>query len=106
MAEVNLGNIPPIFAHDIAMSTITKTKRTKKGNIKKEAFTELIFIDALRKSALARIVLPMSVLEELPKIIGDNVKKIKEELKKKEEKSLKDEKEKTEIKTVGGSYVG
>jgi hypothetical protein len=107
MVEINLGNAVPIFAHDVAMSTVTKTKKTKKGNIKKEAFTELVFVDAVRKTALARIVLPMSVLEELPRMIEENVKKIKEDLKDKEvPKSLKEEKEKTEVKTTSGSYVG
>ncbi len=106
MVEINLGNVPPIFAHDVAMSTVTKSKKTKKGNIKKEAFTELIFIDAVRKSALARIVLPISVLEELPKMIGENVKKIKEDLRNKEMPKSSKETEKTEIKTTSGSYVG
>jgi hypothetical protein len=107
MVEINLGNVPPIFAHDVAMSTITKTKKTKKGNIKKEAFTELVFIDAVRKSALARIVLPMSVLEDMPQMISESVKRIKEDLRSKEiPKSLKEEQEKTEVKTTGGSYVG
>lgn len=102
--DLNLGNVPPIFAHDVALSTITKTKKTKKGNIKKESFTEMIFVDAVRKSALARIVLPMSVLEELPKLIGDNIKKIKDELKKKDD--VPDNNNvKEEIRTVGG-YVG
>lgn len=106
MVEINLGNVPPIFAHDVAMSTITKVKKSKKGNARKEAFTELIFIDAVRKSALARIILPMTVLEDLPRIIGENVKKIKEELRSKEPMKRKDEKEKAEIKTLGGNYVG
>ena len=102
--DINLGNVPPIFAHDVALSTITKSKKTKKGNIKKESFTEMIFVDAVRKSALARIVLPMSVLEELPKLIGDNIKKIKNELKSKDVPNNNKE-DKEEIRTVGG-YVG
>jgi len=99
--EINLGNTVPIFAHDVAMSTITKSKKTKSGKIKKESFIELVFIDAFRKSAIARIILPMGVLEELPKTINDNLKKVKKELKNKE--PIKQEK--TEIKTTG-SYLG
>jgi len=98
--EINLGNTVPLFAHDVAMSTITKSKKTKSGKIKKESFTELVFIDAFRKSAIARIILPMGVLEELPKIINDTLKKVKKELKDKE--PIKQEK--TEIKTTG--YLG
>jgi hypothetical protein len=101
--EINLGNIPPIFAHDVAMSTVTKTKKTKRGKIIKEAHTELVFIDAVRKAAIARIMLPMSVLEEIPKMIEDNLKKIKKDLKDKEMPDSKEEK--TEIKT-SESYFG
>lgn len=100
--NINLGNIPPIFAHDVALSTVTKSKKTKKGNAKKEIHTELVFIDAVRKAAIARIMLPMSTLEELPNMIEENLKKIRKELK---DKSMPKEKEKTEIK-ASGSYLG
>ncbi|HJX50371.1 MAG TPA: hypothetical protein VJ438_02825 [Candidatus Nanoarchaeia archaeon] len=101
--DINLGNTVPIFAHDVAMSTVTKAKKTKKGNAKKESFTELVFIDAIRKAAIARIMLPMSVLEEMPKMIEENIKKMKKELK---DKEMPKEKEKTEIKTTNSSYLG
>jgi hypothetical protein len=105
MVEINLGNAVPIFAHDVAMSTVTKVRKTKKGNVKKEAYTELVFIDAVRKTALARIVLPMSVLEEMPAMISESVRKVKEDLRNKDvPKSMKEEK--TEVKTTSGSYVG
>jgi len=100
--EINLGNAIPLFAHDVAVSTITKSIKTKKGKAKKEIYMELVFIDAMRKTALARINLPMSVLEQLPKTIEDNLKKVKKELK---DKSLPKQKEETKIKT-NGSYFG
>jgi hypothetical protein len=90
--EINLGNTIPIFAHDVAMSTITKAQKTKNGKAKKETHTELVFIDAVRKTAIARIVLPMSVLEELPKIIENNLKKIKKDMKDKEMPKEKEQK--------------
>ncbi len=98
--EINLGHLPPLFAHDVAMSTITKAKKTKKGKVKKEAFTELVFIDAVRKSAIARIMLPFETLEALPKMIEENIKKIKKDLKDKEMP-----KQKETIKTAS-SYLG
>jgi hypothetical protein len=98
--EINLGNTVPLFAHDVALSTVTKSKKTKSGKLKKESFTELVFIDAVRKSAIARIILPMGVLEELPKTINDSLKKIRAELRDKE--PLKQPK--TEVKTTG--YLG
>ncbi len=100
--EINLGHVPPLFAHDVAMSTVTKAKKTKKGNIKKESFTELVFIDALKKMAIARIVLPFDTLEALPKMIEENVKKIKKEMKNKE----MPEDSKTETSKTASSYLG
>ncbi|MDD5012626.1 MAG: hypothetical protein PHQ66_03220 [Candidatus Nanoarchaeia archaeon] len=100
--EINLGNTIPIFAHDVAMSTVTKAKKTKKGKAKKESFTELVFIDAVRKSAIARIILPMSVLEGMPEMIEENLKKIKTDLK---DNEMPKEKEKVEIKKEN-SYLG
>jgi len=99
--EINLGHIPPLFAHDVIMSTVTKAKKTKRGKVKKESFTELVFIDAVRKAALARIILPKDTLEALPKMIEDNLKKIKEELKNKEIP-----KQKTETSKTASSYLG
>ncbi|OGJ12648.1 hypothetical protein A3K82_02150 [Candidatus Pacearchaeota archaeon RBG_19FT_COMBO_34_9] len=100
--EINLGHVPPLFAHDVAMSTVTKAKKTKKGKVKKEAFTELVFIDALRKMAIARIVLPFDTLEALPKMIEENVKKIKKDLKDKE----MPKEPKTETSKTASSYLG
>ncbi|VVB82331.1 Uncharacterised protein [uncultured archaeon] len=102
--EINLANTIPLFAHDFAMSTITKEKKSKDGKMKKECFTELVFVDALRKSAIARIILPMTVLEEMPKLIEDNIKKIKKDLNSKT-KSKPSKPDKAEVKTAS-SYLG
>ena len=99
--EINLGNIPPLFAHEAVISTITRAKKTKAGKTVKEAHTELIFIDIVRKAALARIVLPLNVLEDMPKMIEENLKKIRKELKNKE----MPKEQKIETKTKG-SYFG
>ena len=98
--EINLGNAIPLFAHDVGISMMTRSNKNKNGKPKKEVFTELVFIDAMRKTALTRIILPMSVLETLPKTIEDHLKKRKKELKNKEMP-----KQKTEIKSTG-SYLG
>ena len=101
--EINLGNTVPLFAHDVAMSTITKEIKNKDGKMRKESYTELVFVDALRKSAITRIILPMSVLEEMPKLIEDNLKKIKKNLNSKPEKHSKEEKTETKKRD---SYLG
>ncbi len=100
MMEINLGNTVPLFAHDVAFSNITKTVKNDDGKIKKESHTEMIFIDAVRQSAIARIVLPQTVLEQLPKIIEDNNKKVRKELRDKEMPKPKDKDKKS------GSYLG
>ncbi len=102
--EINLGHVPPLFAHDVAMSTVTKAQKTKKGKVKKESFTELVFIDALKKMAIARIVLPFNTLEALPKMIDENIKKIKADLKVKNMPTENDSK--TETSKTASSYLG
>ena len=99
--EINLGNTIPLFAHDVALSTLTKTSKTKDGKSKKESYTELVFIDSVRKSAIARVILPKSVLRALPKRINETLKRLKEDSKK--DDSVKESK--TEVKTTG-SYLG
>ncbi|MFH1607630.1 MAG: hypothetical protein ABIA78_00690 [archaeon] len=98
--EVNLGDKPTIFAHDVAISTLFKVEKTKTDKIKKEACTELIFIDAITKKAVARINLPHSTLKALPKLIDDNLNKIKQELKNKEIPKAK-----VETKSTSASYL-
>jgi hypothetical protein len=104
--EINLGNVPPIFAHDIALSTLTKSKKKENGKQKKESFTEMVFIDAVRKTALARMVLPASVIEELPKIIEDYLKKLKKDLRDKNKPLSEAQKEKGKDNRMNGSYLG
>jgi hypothetical protein len=99
--EINLGNTVPLFAHDVAFSTITKTTKSKEGKIRKEQFTELVFIDSVRKTAIARIMLPKSTFRELPKRINETLKKLKEDI---NSQDIPQE-AKAEIKTTG-SYLG
>ena len=99
--EINLGDKPAIFAHEVAMSTVFRAEKTKKGKLKKESCTELIFIDGVKKQAVARIILPSGTLKALPKLIKDNLKKIKKEVKSKELP-----KSKVETKSTNASYLG
>ena len=100
--DINLGNTKPIFAHDIVISTVYKTNKTKRGKIKKEAHPELLFVDIISKQAVARIALPFTVLEVLPQLFSDNIKKIKKELKSEE----MPKKQKIEIESTNASYLG
>lgn len=100
--ELKLGPHPPLFAHEVAISTVFRTEKTKKGKAKKESCTELIFFDTVRKQSIARIVLPFGTLKALPKLIEENIKKIKKELKNKDLPI----KSKVETKTTNASYLG
>ena len=95
-----MGNTVPLFAHDVAISTVTKEIKSDDGKIKKEFHVELVFIDAVRQAAITRMILPMSVLEGMPKLIEDNLKKIKKDLNSKK----KHKEEKSETKK--NSYLG
>jgi len=99
--ELKLGPHPPMFAHEVAISTVFRVEKTKKGKLKKESSTELIFFDGLRKQSVARIVLPLGTLKSLPKLIEDNVKKIQKELNNKDAPV----KTKVETETTNASYV-
>lgn len=100
--EINLGDKPPIFAHDVAISTIFRAEKTKKGKLKKESCTELVFFDGVKKQAIARIILPFGTLKALPELIRENVKKIRKEIKSKDLPVKK----RVETKGTDASYLG
>jgi len=100
--ELKLGPHPLLFAHEVAISTVFRVEKTKKGKVKKESCTELIFFDGVKKQSIARIALPFGTLKALPKLIDENIKKIKKELRNKE----LPQKQKVETKSTNASYVG
>lgn len=100
--EINLGDTKPIFAHDVGIVNTFRAEKTKKGKIKKEAFTELVFIDGVKKQAVSRVVLPLSVMKILPNLFMDNLRKIKKEMMNQEAP----EKQKIEINSTNASYLG
>lgn len=96
-----MGNTPPLFAHEVAISTVFRAEKTKRGKVRKDSCTELVFFDSVKKQAIARIVLPFGTLKALPRLIDENIKKIKKELKNKELPQKK-----VETKSTNTSYVG
>ena len=72
--DINLANTKSLFAHDLVISTVYKSKETKSGKIKKEAHTELLFVDIISKQAVARIALPYTVIEYLSQLLAENIK--------------------------------
>ena len=82
--DINLTNVKPLFAHDVAVSTIFKARKTKGGKTEKEAYIEFVFIDMITKLAISRVVLSVPTVKNLPKILNDILNKIEKELKSKE----------------------
>ena len=101
MVDINIDE-KLIFAHEVMFSSFINVEKTKKGNFKKEAFVELIFIDVIRKKAVSRVTLPMSVLKNVPKMIDEGLNKIKSELKSKDIPKQP----KIETKSTNSSYLG
>jgi len=92
-----------MFAHEVVVSTVFRTRKEDgKKKVKKEADTELLFIDMATKQVVSRIVLPMSVLEALPETITESIKKVKKELKSKEIPK----KPKVEVQSTSKNYLG
>lgn len=100
--NIDLKDTKLIFAHDVLISNIFRTEKTKRGTIKKEPFVELIFVDAIAKKAISRIMLPLRTLKTLPKLITDNLKRVNKELKNKE----MPKQPKLETKNTNASYWG
>ena len=81
---IKIPNIPPVFAHDVAVSTLFRSQKDAKGKIKNEAHHELLFIDLVTKQVISRITLPHKVFESLPKTIENALKKAKTQANKKQ----------------------
>lgn len=82
--DIKVAGVRPMFAHEIVISTMFRSKKDEKGKVTKEADTEIIFVDMATKQVVSRVVVPMSVLESLPGTIENRIKEIKKELKSKE----------------------
>lgn len=102
--EIKLNGIRPMFAHDVVVSTVFRAKDSGKNkkNIEKEAHSELLFVDLASRQVVSRVAVPFSVLESLPKVIENSVKKAKKELKSKD----MPKQTKIETESVNKNYLG
>ncbi len=111
--DIKVGDVKPLFAHDVIISTVFRVKNNPQNNkqnnqdnkkskiknsklknsnskqkkiakIEKEAHSELLFLDMATRQVISRVALPFSVLESLPRVIEENIKKTKKELEKNE----------------------
>ena len=105
--DIKVGDVKPLFAHDVIISTVfrvknnpnnqkkesnvkkskiknSKIKKSKSEKVEKEAHSELLFLDMATRQVISRVALPFSVLESLPRVIEENIRKTKKELEKNE----------------------
>ncbi len=47
----------PLFAHDVVVSTVFRTKKDDNGKIEKEAHSEMLFIDMATRQVVSRIAI-------------------------------------------------
>jgi len=99
--DIDLTKVKPLFAHDVAVSANFRARKIE-GNIEKEANIELIFLDVKAKQAIARIILPLITMKNLPALLNDTLEKIDKELKSKEMPKAK----KIETKSTKANYLG
>jgi len=100
--DIKIGDVKPLFAHDVIISTVfrvknpqkeneknikrknksknIKVKKSKSEKVEKEAHSELLFLDMATRQVISRVALPFSVLESLPRVIEENIRKTKKEL--------------------------
>ena len=87
-------NTPPT----IAVMDVVATNTT---DVKSQIIYEYI-VDVVNRRVISRIALPTSVLEQLPKVITNSLKKVKKELESKEAPK----KPKIETTSGGRNYLG
>jgi len=75
--------IKPLFADEVMVGITLKAskERNEKGKIEKEGHVKLGFIDTVRGQFVAEVVISPMTAKGLMKILGDNLKKLDEELK-------------------------
>lgn len=102
MVDIDLKNTELKFAHDVGITAIIRAEKTKRGAVKKEAFTELVFIDTTGKRVVSRIILPLRTLKAMSELITNNLKQLDKQLKSKDIPKQP----KIETKSTNSSYLG
>ena len=94
-------SVKPLFADEVAIACSIKQEKDEKGNLKKEGFVSLIFIDMMTQSTVARIAVSKTTAKALCKILKTNLDDMEIKLKSKsKEPSVKIDK------TSSKDYIG
>lgn len=78
--------VKPLFADEVVLGVTLKAskERDEKGRIEKEGHVRFGFVDVMRGQIIAEVVLSSMTAKALLKILGDNLKKLDDELKSEE----------------------
>jgi len=85
--EIQIRSAPavvkPLFADEVMVGVSIKASkdRDEKGRIEKEGHIRLGFIDVMKGQMITEVVLSPMTAKALLKVLGDNLKKLDEELK-------------------------
>lgn len=90
----------PLFADEVMVGVIVKTRKIN-GNVEKEGYIRLGFIDMAKRQVFAEIVLSKITAMALLKILKQNLEKLEKELKSKKIQKFAIETSKTELNYIG-----
>ena len=81
--QVNINidpSVKPLFADEVAVACTIKQEKDEKGNLKKEGFVSLIFLDMVTRSTVARVTLSKTTAKALSKLLKNNVQDMEKKL--------------------------
>ncbi|MEK6984071.1 MAG: hypothetical protein AABX33_05835 [Nanoarchaeota archaeon] len=73
-------SVKPLFADEVAVACTIKQEKDEKGDLKKEGFVSLIFIDIVTHGTVARITMSKSTGKALWKILKTNLEDMEKQL--------------------------
>ncbi len=80
--NINLGKsrLKPIFAEEIAVAIRVKAFKNDKGDVEKEGYLELIFIDMMKQQSIGEFVINRSTAKSFLQLLSQNIQVLEKEL--------------------------
>jgi hypothetical protein len=73
-------SVKPLFADEVAIACSIKQEKNEKGEISKEGFVSLVFLDMVTKSTVSRVTLSKTTAKALSKILRTNVEALEKKI--------------------------
>ena len=80
--NINLAKskLKPVFAEEIAIAFRVKAFKGEKGEVEKEGYLELIFIDMMKQQSVGEFVINRSTAKSFLQLLGQNIQVLEKEL--------------------------